>query len=1666
MYITKIDDLIDSVLYDFYATTISTDPNLSKILKEPNFVKYQKELNNLLESYSKKISLTNIQELVKSNDAIRTIFETLKRYLAFYLFLTIGFFYIGKNDTYINNIVEFSKNQPNYGYKIDHFFNSENNALVIKYNIMVRNILTLLTSDEAKIEIIKKKPDVREAILFLNQLGVEIIDRRFRLENLDNNVNDQAHNIITAIIFQLMYRSYERKEFFRILEMTENLEGEYMFIDIVVPTKRYVDFVTVENFIGKTETEKKMANIFWKFLTEFEQKLQEVAMSIDEKINLLIGSKIVYPICDDFMLYHKNSERYDRNIDPSQVKRKEDTKIRYLIHKIDSVVDLYSDLVKKDPELTKKIKRNFYIPLLNRKAILINHYEDLDIINKFLNQEKRSIENNEYFNDLMAFKSYPYINFKDFEKNGFSLILNKTHDVIRTISFQTQGDYKQNRKYHLQHRIGSKDMVINIVGFIRPTNLLPLHCLQVKHVIDIRTLDVKNKNGYDLFLRYLRASELGLKKHQSSVYWIFNLDTDLVSIDTYEQTTKSTLQDQAKHVASMLYDDILNELYYKIIDTFDKTEDLELQKAYQMLDELESKTLVIPKKLTIFESIENKIYQSIIKITPEYDKKEDIMFGLTGDVVKLPKYEFVDKSKVQLIQIDLTGISEYSKEVEKEKIEGICQHNITWDKISSLYKTDPSAYVTEMYYFNQQYVGENINHEYFCKSCGFQLSIKKFVIDGTFDDDKKSFITYSMPMDVPLEDIAEYEKYKIAIRNIDKLIEKIAIISNIPHLHGFSTTTRWRRKRVVKDVIDILIMNNQKLKNTFGERNKNKEALYNIGKDLSNLFVFTLENNVFVFSSKDKDQYKPIKQNNVVAYITFLMLLDTSDSQVTFMGGDKKGLCNFAFFDKIFYQLFGDLKIRINSKGELALITNYKILCYMIYITGCSIIKYNIWYYNYPDQTKKKKYIPIIQKIFVNTIVDVINSILENASLPDSHYLYEIISTKMFKKLNSTFSNEELYNRFKNEGKISIAGEKKGYILTKSEAVPLSGKHEFIKFENSFRIQCPTNTFKIPIYDEEAIRYKHFNYQKLDRVSNLTNCPSGEFHNWKLRKQTEGAKSHVYDPTDTDFICTVCGVKANEIEYDDVESKKIQQKFKYVRLQDLATRYCIIDGLFHQYIGTNKDENVCIKCNHSEKYIYSHEELDELEKKVEQAKEIKNKEDYELNEKIKEFKNEEISYNDKVVDFVIKAYNKSFDRENPFNFINELLDEIQTVIGDETGLGADTYLRANAYIIDHDHLGFPLEKNIVVTDKDNKIFMKSKHPFYKTDVIYYTSYKNKKIEIFYNAKTKILIGYKEENKNFVFNKKSDRKIIVNYSLFNKLRLMGYVSQIIDITDIYDDMILGRENLEIDKVLISNEIVNSIVRTRIDNLKRVIYDFEIIMYRIVNNYPDIISEEDDVYFASKFNSLVTKYRKQLYDIDLMDKNGKHLVFKHWKGVVRGITPQNLDSQQINIDVNEHKLINADIINKYDQNGNLVLYFIVVELSKLLKYNPTKATKLNIIYFIIEFINLMFDLFNEEKMMNNIDMKRFEYILKSVTYIQEVEESSGMKEIEGIYEELRDEDEDKDELLIKNKNEKMEDLREESEAIDMDGDYPYEANFDHSLDWQPEHQQYFDPNVQAD
>ena len=61
-------------------------------------------------------------------------------------------------------------------------------------------------------------------------------------------------------------------------------------------------------------------------------------------------------------------------------KKKDETKIKYIINKIDSVAEYYSKNTQSNQELKKKIEKMLYVPLSDRRSILVNNFEDIKML--------------------------------------------------------------------------------------------------------------------------------------------------------------------------------------------------------------------------------------------------------------------------------------------------------------------------------------------------------------------------------------------------------------------------------------------------------------------------------------------------------------------------------------------------------------------------------------------------------------------------------------------------------------------------------------------------------------------------------------------------------------------------------------------------------------------------------------------------------------------------------------------------------------------------------------------------------------------------------------------------------------------------------------------------------------------------------------------------------------------------------------------------------------------------------------------------------------------------------------------------------------------------------------------------------------------------------------
>jgi hypothetical protein len=243
------------------------------------------------------------------------------------------------------------------------------------------------------------------------------------------------------------------------------------------------------------------------------------------------------------------------------------------------------------------------------------------------------------------------------------------------------------------------------------------------------------------------------------------------------------------------------------------------------------------------------------------------------------------------------------------------------------------------------------------------------------------------------------------------------------------------------------------------------------------------------------------------------------------------------------------------------------------------------------------------------------------------------------------------------------------------------------------------------------------------------------------------------------------------------------------------------------------------------------------------------------------------------------------------------------------------------------------------------------------------------------------------------------------------------------------------------------------RTRIENLKRTITEFQRVFNKILNNHVDFtlkqnkenndpkqklpmpdekkrFEKEKSSYFSEGMNILIDKYRKKINNISLTDSNSKHKVFKHWKAIIRGIHNGDYSDKYFNIDT---ELIPASLISSYDNNSNMLLYYLVHEFILLFKYNQDGFIKTNIANLLVEFIDRIFMRYNTEHLYTNNEIRRFIKILESSRRIKEIQELNEADKPSGIYEEYVDEEEQTEEDI-----ERKIDEEEEQDAIDVDMD----------------------------
>jgi hypothetical protein len=1553
MFINQIDELIDNILNNFndYINNIKI---FKKIYNSVDYVKYQNDIIDIIKNFINNINKKTITDIIK--ELYYDIFiNIIKKYCAFYIYLSIAYHYSDSKDMYITNLLECGKLQSTINYDMDNFFNSNNNSKIINYFVDIKNILSLLeikSFDKIKILLSNNIIKYESTILIFNEFGEDYIKDYFMIEN-------NFYNIIKTIILKLVYLKEDKQDLLVILQQQEIENAEYRYIDVIISNdKKIINFNLIEKFLNLYKYPISLADEIYNYISDTINTNELILLEMQDYINYLFNNKIIIPITEDFVRYHKDTEKYNPQsiMTDININIKEATQIKYIIYKMNNIINYYSPLISS--KLKLETKQLFFKQFENRLAVLYNNDIEIKIIKKLKLSEK-SIDY-DLLIDLLNLRKYSYLNFKNLSKDGIKINTTKTTSCIRYTNILDK------TKKLIETRICNDNIDTNIVGIAINNSHKMIDFIYNTELINIRK---DQNNGFNEFIKHMN-----LKKNNKIYYWLFDTKYDEPKSNTYINYNVNDVQNNIKLMINEIYNYYINIKQDKFINYINN---------YKNLTFLNLNLFLYKNRnfFNIFPNIKNNIIQNAI-----FNKIKHIDINASNYYIEPIKSNIIN---LPIIKSNIKNKSDKLIYINNDNLNTpICYHYIKWNKIMSMAK-NTEQFTQSIFDFAKQYIKINNDNLNICKSCGELLNIEKYVVTGTHIEELDTFLTTNIGVNQNLEDINTYAKYTRSIRNIDKIIEKIASATSNNIYIGNDNITKLKRRLLVKDIIDFLLIHTEWGKKSNKTRKDEYNHKYGINKELSNLFFFELKDDIFLTSSTDTDQYKIFKYNNIIIYIIFFIILELNSGQLMFFKTHK--IFNYLLFTKIQHGLFDKLFIRLNQKEKISLI-KLPVLCYIIFYFSGIIINSKIWLYNTNIKNKLTDMIDT-QKIIIHTFIDFINTIIEAHIQNNKSYLYQNISNRFNIKINSFFNNNNLLNELNN-----IPNTINTVKNIKIEYININDILEPLQIETKIYCMQPITIFK-----------KNNIIKSSNLINKLSNCISGNYHKWS------------YSSTLKSIECLNCKkLYINLINDNDNDNSSYLDKLNLYYLELMSKKYCI-NGKLHEL----NDNNICSKCNiNINEYNFTNDELLKLEENLE-----KNNDDeilFNINKFRKNNKKNEIK-NDKIIKFITKFNNKFYNIDNNITtsdntnneiiennnfelYVSKFINNLINIIGNKIKINDKLIYLDNTYIIiDHNYESIkinPIEKplSFFVIDENNSIFNK--------DIIYYKD-TNTNFYIYYDYRTLQYLGYSQIlNTNITFIK-SYNYLKMIYSIKDCILLMGFENQYINLFHIDKEY---NEKSDI------NDLIYQIIRIRINNLKQILSKIKTIIYNIKNKNNNLS--------ISNTNNIINEFSKKINNIQLHNKKHKGTVFNNSEYIINNLnmTYNNYD----NIKLNNH-YINIKYINELNNTDIKIIYYIIYHLNRIIKYNNHQ----DVIILIINIIKFIFDLYYISY--SNINIRKFDYLL-----LHDPPYDNNLLQISGIYDELSNE-----EINDEARQEELYDEQEAKDALDMD-DYEVDDEFDERME----------------
>ena len=1162
----------------------------------------------------------------------------------------------------------------------------------------------------------------------------------------------------------------------------------------------------------------------------------------------------------------------------------------------------------------------------------------------------------------------------------------------------------------------------NMVGIVFNPSGIDLNCFTTKDLVEVRT-KFDNNNGYISFSKMLNENFNKKKFDKKKLYyWLFDMSKDNIELSSYQNLskTKNKLKIMIEEAFMNYYKNIVDKIY-KLIK---QKKNISAWLIKNFIEKINKQVVNLELNKEVFMDLIFELYKKIPNIkTPIRDTR------ISEDrIIRLPTIN----KKLDTAYIKKINISEVDDNIDLDKDDNaICHHYIIWEDIKKIPRKLSDKKNQAIYDFVKKYVRENERSDYICKSCGEYLKLSKYVFEGTYVKELDMFLTTSLAVQQNLEEIPKYIQLNKTIKNTMKNLERIATVLNITSLIGTLPDIKLRRKLIIKNILDGVILHSDFIKMIGEKEKKIISSRYN--NNLSNLIFFKLEDSIFVNRSDDIDKLKLLKYNNIISYLILFILTDINHGMILQLKEDKK--YNYFFYNRFKVPIFGDLKIRVNENNNIKVI-DLPLLAYTLYMLSGVAVSNNMWM----DVNYDNKKLPIYQKILIYTVIDIFNTMLEayfstseKVKSLEGNYLYEILSQKFMTKLTNVFNDKNILNKIEERSKNMIRkrDNKISFITKKINNIILE---KFV--ENIDDLVIDTSNSEVTSYKYKSNKCQ--NTLKLDTTSfkyntihfdEFSNCPDGKLHTWQ----------YIND----NLICKKCNTDFNVLykKYNNTTTEKDDSKiFENIRLnylRKLSKTYCL-DGNIHDIDQNGK----CIKCkldpnNHN----YSLSELTKLEVNINKHK---NKKSLTYTNNIKEQINLE-QINNKRVKKILLKFNKRYyvnSKLNLRNYVNDFINNLEKKSGGNIKYNKYSYfLKLNKFIINNDYLGKQLPKPIeILNDKEYNVFKKNLqesickyyHPKIKKIVYIYFN-KGNQTYYFYDCNSLIFIGSSENSKNIKYAIHKSYITIIP-SIKEKILALGLNNTFINLIE-YQHNLVDKNNEEVITEINKKNIIKNILSRRIMNLKQIINKSNEIIEKINNKSNQKSVSEQEI--------LVNEFRKLLKNIELTDEDGSNSVFKHKNHILNNIININIpEIKSENIYFNPNPILDLKILEDGNLLDNKLIFFLIYNFNRLISYN-TNSQKIPLInYLIVRLIDYNYNQYNID--IQHTEIKRFiSYIYTDQPYIDD------HLRVIGVYNELVDENDDIDE---ETKNALLDNIEAEGslDIDDYESDDPETEGYMEALD----------------